>query len=316
MVWVRCFRGVIMAQCVGKVRSRAAIAGVDMEAEEARFGGRQAVDDSFYQNTMLKLIEAHLSSQLGVGGRTTDLRHGAGQIWFLLHILTSKQYMHSAEDGCVKLPCALDTDMVQCRKGGDCMDYKFELEKMRENFEQNRPDGMRLHRPWWMFADEELSKLYTEKLTLLEQGKVYYASLLQANVKLFSRFPPFDYPAQIIYSASAAIDEVPEALGELAKTLFSYKYSKAAPPEEWREIVENIRNEKDRTAFCIDGFVEDARFTAKIQTIMVFRKHLPTHILKSGVIPVIACPEKCNSVLILPSEFWTKEFKEAWLADE
>ena len=42
------------------------------------------------------------------------------------------------------------------------MDYKLELEKMRENFEQNRPGRMRLHRPWWMFADEELSKLYSE----------------------------------------------------------------------------------------------------------------------------------------------------------
>lgn len=196
------------------------------------------------------------------------------------------------------------------------MDYKLELEKMRESFEKNRPGRMHLHRPWWMFVDEELSKLYTEKVTLLEQGKVYYASLLQANVKLFSRFPPFDYPAQIIYSASAVVEEAPAALGALAETLFSYKYSKAAPPEEWREIVENIQNEKDRTAFCIEGSLENTRFTAKIQTIMVFRKHLPTRILKSGVIPVIACPEKCDSALILPAEYWTRGFREAWLADE
>ena len=105
-------------------------------------------------------------------------------------------------------------------------------------------------------------------------------------------------------------------MGALAQALFSYKYSKNAPPEDWREIVENIRNEKDRTAFCIEGCVVDTRFTAKIQTIMVFRKHLPTHTLKSGVIPVIACPEKCDSVLILPSEYWTRAFREAWLADE
>lgn len=192
----------------------------------------------------------------------------------------------------------------------------MELDKMRENFAQKRPRRMHLHRPWWMFADEELSKLYGEKAMLLAEGKVYYASLLQANVKLFSRFPPFDYPAQIIYSASAAIDEEPVALGALAEKLYSYKYSKAAPPEEWREIVENIRNEKDRTAFCIEGSLENTRFTAKIQTIMVFRKHLPTRILRSGVIPVIACPGKCDSVLILPSEYWTRAFREAWLADE
>ena len=29
--------------------------------------------------------------------------------------------MHPAEDGCIKLPCAVDTDMVQCGKGGEVM---------------------------------------------------------------------------------------------------------------------------------------------------------------------------------------------------
>jgi hypothetical protein len=60
-----------------------------------------------------------LPTQLGVGGRATDDRRGAGKIWFLLHILTSKQYMQPVEDGCGKLPCALGADMVQCGKGGD-----------------------------------------------------------------------------------------------------------------------------------------------------------------------------------------------------
>lgn len=195
------------------------------------------------------------------------------------------------------------------------MNYKQEIEKMRECFEQNRPGKMHLHRPWWMFADEELSKLYTEKKVLLEQGKVYYACLLQANEKLFRKFPPFDYPAQIIYATSAVTEENPLALGDMAEALFSYKYSKKTPPEEWREIVENIKNEKDRMAFSVAGRSGDAEFEAKIRTIMVFRKHLPTRVIKSGVIPVIACPEMCDSVLILPSQYWSEEFKEDWLSE-
>ena len=195
------------------------------------------------------------------------------------------------------------------------VNFKREIEKMRDNFEQARYSNMRLHRPWWMFADEELSKIYTEKRMLLEQGNVYYSCLLQANVKLYRKFPPFDYPAQIVFSTSSALDEDPLILKDMTEKLYSYKYSDERPPKEWSKIVENIKNEKDRTAFSIEYDLSDAKLMAKIQTIMVFRKHLPTRVLEGSVIPVIACPEVCNSVLILPSTYWSNEFKESWLTD-
>ena len=117
---VRCFCWIVVAQCVGKVGSRAAIPRVDMEAKEACISVGQTVDGSLYQNAILKLNEAHLPTQLGVGSRATDDRHSPEPIRFLLHILTSKQYMQSAVDGCVKRSCADDADMIQYMyKGGD-----------------------------------------------------------------------------------------------------------------------------------------------------------------------------------------------------
>lgn len=195
------------------------------------------------------------------------------------------------------------------------MDFKLEIEKMRACFDLHRNDQMRLHRPWWMFADEELSKIYQDKSVLLEKGQIYYACLLQANTKLYQKFPPFDYPAQIVFSVSPYMDEGPFILMDLVEELYSYKYSDEAPPKEWTEIVENIRNEKDRTSFSVTYRWQDAEFAAKMQTIMVFRKHLPTGILKGSILPVIACPEACDSVLVLPSKYWSTEFTQAWLKD-
>ncbi|MBQ3005584.1 MAG: hypothetical protein IJD88_06595 [Clostridia bacterium] len=192
------------------------------------------------------------------------------------------------------------------------MDFKLEIEKMRCLFEKNRPNKLRLHRPWWMFADDELSKIYSEKTILLEQGEIYYSYLLQANVKLFQKFPPFDYPAQIVYSATSDTDENPLLLKDIVEKIYSYKYSNEDPPNELIEIVENIRNEKDRTAFSVECYMDSAKLLAKMQTIMVYRKHLPTRILKGSVLPVIACPKKCDSVLILPSEYWSNEFIRSW----
>ncbi len=195
------------------------------------------------------------------------------------------------------------------------MDFKLEIEKMRNCFEHNRPNKISLHRPWWMFADEELSKIYKEKRILLEKGNVYYSCLMQANIKLFSKFPPFDYPAQIVFSAEKEVDENPLLLRETIEKLYSYKYNGDTPPNEWNEIVENIKNEKDRTALSFECCSGDIKIMAKMQTIMVFRKHLPTGILEGSVLPIIACPEVCDSVLILPSKYWSEEFKEYWLTN-
>ena len=196
------------------------------------------------------------------------------------------------------------------------MDFKLEIQNMRNCFEHHRNDQIRVHRPWWMFADEELSTLYSDKTTLLQQGKVYYACLLQANTKLFQKFPPFDYPAQIVFSTSPVMDENPYVLMDVVDKLYSYKYSDKAPPTEWIEIVENIRDEKDRTSFSFSCCSHGTEFVAKMQTIMIFRKHLPTGILKSGILPVIACPEVCGSALVLPSEYWSGEFTEVWQKDK
>lgn len=127
------------------------------------------------------------------------------------------------------------------------MDFKLQISLMREHFGQHRSDKLKLHRPWWMFADEELSKVYAEKETLLEQGSVYYACLLQANNNLFRKFPPFDYPAQIIYSTDSQADENPLILKGTAEELYSYKYIDMTPPDEWAEIVANIKDERERT---------------------------------------------------------------------
>lgn len=195
------------------------------------------------------------------------------------------------------------------------MNFKLEIEKMREKFYSSRPNNIRLHRPWWMFADDELSKIYKDKKVLLQQGKIYYACLMQANTKLFQKFPPFDYPAQIVYSTASEADENPLLLKDRIEEIYSYKYSDDTPPEQWKEVVENIRNEKDRTAFSIECNSDSTKIVAKMQTIMIFRKHLPTGVLYGSILPVIACPDACDSVIVLPSEYWSDEFKEHWLTD-
>lgn len=38
-------------------------------------------------------------------------------------------------------------------------------------------------------------------------------------------------------------------------------------------------------------------------------------VLRGSVLPIIACPDVCDSVLIFPSEYWSEEFKTGWGTD-
>ncbi len=195
------------------------------------------------------------------------------------------------------------------------IDYYSQLKKMREYYNAKRPEKLKLHRPWWIFADEELSKIYRETDLLLNKGQVYYAYLLQANSNLFKSFPPFDYPAQIVYSTDLAVDKNPLLLADTVEQIYSYKYSTDTPPEEIANIVSNIQDEKDSTPFFLDCVSGNCKVRAKMQVVMVYRKHLPSGILHSSVFPIIAAPDICDSVLILPKAYWTKEFEAYWLSD-
>lgn len=197
-------------------------------------------------------------------------------------------------------------------KGERYMNYQAELEKMRANYAKNPLKDINLHRPWWILYDDEMARIYEEKKKLVQYGQIYYAHLVQANNHLFRAFPPFDYPAQLLYSTDPAIECDPLLLQEVSLALYSYKNSDEKPPEEWKEMVRVIEDERDRTVFSFDCPMKSGTFWATMQPMMVFRRHLPGRVLKGGLLPILACPAKCQSILILPKEYWTENFTNAW----
>ena len=193
------------------------------------------------------------------------------------------------------------------------MDFYAQLEQMRANYAANPKKNEFLMRPSWMGLGDELGVIYKEKKQLLTEGVVCYAAVVQANDILF-RWAFGDLPANLIYSTDEAVCRDPELLYKLAQQLFSYKdVPLEQVPESWREIARVITDERDRSSFAFramttDGFAVNTYFNAN----MIFRKHLPGMVLRSGLLPVLACPGKCTSVLVLPKQYWTDEFKEAW----
>ena len=194
------------------------------------------------------------------------------------------------------------------------LDLKKELERMRVNYAKKHLKDIDLPKPDWMTPEHDLYAVFKEKKELLASGRVYYAYVVQANNLLFERkHAKLDCPALFIYTTDSSINAQPYALGALAHRLFSYKNKDLSTvPEEWREAARIITDEHDCTQLTLtlrsDNGPVDVRFIAA----MVFRKYIPKQTLLGSLVPVLAAPDKCSSILPLPKKYWSRSFRKAW----
>lgn len=196
------------------------------------------------------------------------------------------------------------------------MSFRDEINRMNQCYDDNRLHNIHLRKPSWLKGENALSAVYQEKKKLLQEGRVVYAYVIQANTMLFHAFPPVDCPASIVYSTDGFVQENPGLLKAIAEKIYSYKgVDPEKVPEEWQEFARITTDENDyadfRFTICLEGRNIDIHFLP----IMVHRKLLPKKKLCGSLLPVIADYE-CRSVLILPKKYWTKDFKKAWVRKE
>ena len=208
------------------------------------------------------------------------------------------------------------------------IDFKKNLDRMRENYAR-RPIGFKLlPKPQWMKRTDELYSVYTDKKTLFRYGQIYYAYIVQANTLLFKKNSRSDCPAEILFSTSPITEESPLSLKALAREIYSCKNKPLDEvPENYREFARIVTDEMDRSCVDFPGTItrykendaagkdgdaalpEDS-FTVpmRMTSIMVFRGDLPGGVLQGSLFPILASPDKCRSALILPKEYWSGEF--------
>ena len=193
------------------------------------------------------------------------------------------------------------------------LDLYKELLQMRENYTCNPLNDIKLSRPEWLDSEDPMSEIYENKSLLLQKGEVIYAHIVQANTILFKRFPPFDCPAQIVYSLDPYFMEQPDVLQDIAWGIYSYKGQDLnSVPDEWKETARVITDEYDRTDFTFTLNLNDRLLEYHMIPTMIYRKLLPKRKLCGNLLPVLALPES-KQVLILPNKYWTNNFTKAWV---
>lgn len=195
------------------------------------------------------------------------------------------------------------------------IDYKTELKIMREKYKKHKVKPLKLTKPGWVINDP-INRIYTDMPILLEQGEVYYAALVQANMVLFQKRPHIDCPGAVLYSTDDTLNENPYLLQRLAHYLYSFKNTDNAP-DSIKRLVESITDEYERL-FNVPIFMNKLDIfdtcpvdlyendTAFYTIVMFFRDYLPGGILHSGILPIVAAPDKTDIAIILPKKYWSR----------
>lgn len=192
--------------------------------------------------------------------------------------------------------------------------YAKELCQMVDDYRSHPLKDIRLHRPHWLDYSDPMSEMFTLKPKLLKKGQITYACIVQANTILFRHFPPWNCPAQIVYSTDPYVAEHPNFLREAAMKIYSYKgKSTAKVPKEWQELAKTITNEYSRACptFAIEA--DGRSIECRMIPTIIHRKLLPKRKLYGCLLPILTIP-KYKQILILPKKYWTKDFTDAWLA--
>ena len=193
------------------------------------------------------------------------------------------------------------------------LDLYQELLQMRENYKNNPLEDIKLGRPSWLDSSDPMSEIYSKKTMLLKQGEIVYANIVQANTILFKKFPPFDCPAQIVYSTEPYFMEHAETLQEITWGIYQYKGQELdLVPDEWKDVARVITDEYDRSDFTLELNVDGKSLAYNLIPTMVYRKLLPKGKLCGNLLPVLTMPD-CKQVMILPKKYWTEKFTEMWV---
>ncbi|WP_405861194.1 hypothetical protein OG407_24480 [Streptomyces sp. NBC_01515] len=170
---------------------------------------------------------------------------------------------------------------------------------------RDRQTYLRVRRPWWLRSKDALIDVIEQQDLLLERGIVVWASIVQANNRLFKPGRG-SLPAAVLYCADPEVfDDRPDELRDIAGELFSTK-GKQMDDSELQAFSDMLASELDREMRMPVPRSLAGSAPLYCTDVLVSRRHLPNRRLDRGLLPLIVLPDR-SATMILPSRFWPDE---------
>ena len=186
------------------------------------------------------------------------------------------------------------------------------LDNTRRRFQEKynatrRKDRLKMP-PWMKKSGDWLRGVYTAQSALYEDGILVLCAVVQANTSLY-KWGCANCPADVVFSPDPHFENHPDALTEVALSLYRLK-GKTGLPEEEQLVADHLADEKERLFYhrlpdSLGGGRE-----IYLTTIMVHRRHLPQRRLIRSLYPLLVSPDRTDAAILLPKWYWSQDFYE------
>jgi len=157
-------------------------------------------------------------------------------------------------------------------------------------------------------ADDALRAWYEALPTLARHGRVRWARVVQANLKMF-RPGTGDQVGEVVFDPSGRL--AGDALDRLGQALFELKGTRPRHPGlGW--IAAHLTDERTRAR----GYPVPATLGARggrLSSVVFHRAHLPGGRLSGQLLPVLVADEAPGLVAVLPERYWPSALRTQWL---
>jgi TPR repeat protein len=167
--------------------------------------------------------------------------------------------------------------------------------------------------PSWL-SNDALVRAFNAYPTLLQEGKLAWAHIIQANHNLF-KSGEGDCPAEVVFDPKGALGPlelapVAQQLAALRARLPTLSESDPAERPLW-EIASHLEAETTRV-FGLGTPAQISDRGLRISSLYIHRRHLPQGFLQQSYFPILMS-EKCfGAVMLLPSRWWPRELLALW----
>lgn len=191
------------------------------------------------------------------------------------------------------------------------------IEETRRRFEPRR---LAAHARWgvdapaWCEANDPLMASFRHQARLFGEGRVVWASFVQANAALFQPGDD-DCAALVVYDRDGGADDDPHALQEVAAAV--HELGRAAPDAPELAALAALVADEGASGRGLCRPLEPAiaaGLALATTSLVVHRDHLPGGLIEGELLPLLV-HEATRASLVLPCEYWSEPLLAAWGVD-
>jgi TPR repeat protein len=164
--------------------------------------------------------------------------------------------------------------------------------------------------PW--AAGDALCRQFDNARVLLQEGRVVWGALIQANNALFQPHPEGGAPGEVLYDPlGRAPTDVLEAV---SKVIFGLK-GKAFDEPDFAYFSNYLADEHIRV-FGLDVPTTIVPYPLKVSSIYFDRQHLPGGLLAQRLLPILISDAHPGVATPLPKVFWPDYLRSQWAPND